>query len=314
MVILVTGATGRIGKNLIKALAKEKGRVRALVRNTEPMSSGNVDIVRGDILDRNSLDEAMYGVTTVFHLAAVVDYLAPKKQTYDVNVTGTKNVMEAAPGRKIIHMSSTSVYGSKQKQMPIDENTPTNPTDYYGQTKLMGEEIAREHGATILRSTDVYGPGFTEGFYEIIRMTQKGKMYLIGDGKNIIHYVYYKDLIDALLLAKDKGKRGEAYVIAGKESKTLVECLALIARHLNVHPPQKRISKPVAKALVLAKFFAAKSSGERPKIIPAYIDKLIASRLFSIEKAKQELGYSPKVGYEEGIAETVKDFLKRSTV
>ncbi len=315
MVILVTGANGRIGKHLIRSLAREKGKVRALVRNiNERMIAGNVELVKGDVLDPKSLEEAMYGVTTVFHLAAVVDYLATKKLTYDVNVTGTRNVMEAAPGRKLIHISSTSVYGNKQKQMPIDENTPTNPTDYYGQTKLMGEEIAKEHGAIILRPTDVYGPGFTEGFYEITRMVQKGEMHIIGHGKNIIHYTYYADLIEALLLAREKGKRGETYVIAGKESKTLEECLAIIARHLNVQPPQKRISKPIAKALILAKFFAAKSMGEKPKIIPAYIDKLTASRFFSIEKARQELGYNPKVGYEEGIAETVKDFLGKSTL
>ncbi len=240
-IILITGASGRVGKRLVKELCK-KEEVRVLIHENM-VDIENVETMYGDLLDKNSLEKALKDVDVVYHLAAVVDYLAPKELVFKANVLGTKNLVELAENKKIIYLSSTAVMGRKLKEMSANEETPPNPSNYYGWTKLQAEELIRKSRGIIIRSPDVFGPGFTEGYNLIISKLEDETFPMIGDGRNFIHWIHIDDLIQALVLAKENGKQGETYIVAGKEVKTLKELLGLLCKYLGVEPPKKQTSK-----------------------------------------------------------------------
>lgn len=312
--ILVTGATGRIGRHLALELIKRDKDVRILVQNKKNLVERgvipeNLEIVEGDITNIDSLRSAVDGVDTIFHLAGIVDYTAPKDLMYKVNVEGTKNLLEVSRGKKFIMMSSTSVNGNKLQKLPADETAPYNPSDFYGQTKMEAEVLALEHGAIVVRGTDVYGPGFHEGYFQIIKMIKEGKCIIIGNGQNKLQYLHVKDLINCLITVSEKGRNGEVYLVAGSEALTQEELYQMIARNLKVEPPKKHM--PVFLVKLIASFmgFRAKTSGKKPKLLPAYVDKLSADRTFDLSKLAKELDFEPKVRYEQGIREVVKEFL-----
>lgn len=314
--ILITGGTGRIGKHLAERLLEEGESVRVLAQEksaaSEELERKGAEIFFGDLLDEKSLEIALQEVEIVYHLAAVVDYLAPKKLMRNVNVEGTKNLMEICKTmgmKKIIYLSSTAVYGKKYEN-PATEETPCKPSNFYGKTKMEAEKIVLEAGGIILRSADVYFPGFVEGYHSVFSMLEKGKMRIIGSGRNRIQYVYIDDLIDALLLSRKKGRAGETYNIAGGEILTQEELYGLACKHLGVEPPRKHIGTAAIKFLLGIDGIISKLKRKKPKMISEYVDKIAADRTFSIEKARNELGFRPKTGYEEGLKKTIEYYLK----
>jgi nucleoside-diphosphate-sugar epimerase len=267
MTILVTGGTGRIGKHLVNAL-KKKNKVRVLVKKTTRIRGAKT--VKGNILDKKSLEKALEGVDTIYHLAAVVDYLTPKDIMHKVNVVGTKNLLEVSKGR-FIYLGTTGVLGKKLPYLPADENTPYNPDNYYDYTKMEAEKEVLAHEGIVLRATDVYGPGFKEGYSTVISKIDNGTMKIIGHGNNLIQYTHVNDLIQGLLLAKNKGRKNEIYHIAGNEIKTQRELYEITAKYLGVPAPTKIISKKLALLYAKMEVMKHKRKGTRPKIIPEYI-------------------------------------------
>lgn len=308
--ILVTGGTGHVGSPLVKALVKQGARVRIISLDRNAKIKG-AEIIYGDILNDEAVKKAMEGVDTVYHLAAIVDYgPSPKKLMYDVNVNGTKNILKYSEGKKLIYLSTTSVYGRKMKENPANENTPYNPDSYYGKTKEIAEKLVLDGSGIVLRSPVIYGPGFTAGFDVSLAQMQKGKMPIIGDGSNRIQWIHISDLIQALLLARDKGKPGEKYLVSGSDTKTQKELSEMTARYLGVEPPKKKVSAFLAYSMASYSSFSAKLKGKKPKLLPEHIARITSDRTFDISKAKRELGFSPKVGYEQGIKEIVNLYLR----
>jgi nucleoside-diphosphate-sugar epimerase len=307
--ILITGANGRIGKKLVARLLKDGEKVRAFVRKAGRKRK-NLEFFEGDICDAKSLKMAMKDVKAVYHLAAIVDYTKSKKEMMAANVLGTKNILEAAGKRKVIHMSSTAVMGKKLQKIPADEKTYCKPTNIYGQTKLEAEKLAISKDAVVIRSADVYGKEFKEGFFQIIDSLKRKKLLIVGNGKNQLQFVHISDLIDALILAKDKGKRGRIYIITGKDIVTQEELITLTCKLLRISAPDKKIPLELAKFLARVKGIQSKVKKKKPVVLEEYIDKLAANRVFNIERAREELGYDPKIKYEIGIKEVVDEFKK----
>jgi len=300
MLLLVTGATGRIGRHLVNALLKSDEKIRVFIRD-RMTEFENVEIFYGDLIDKEALKKAVDGVDIVFHLAAIVDYSAPEDQMYQVNVMGTKNILEVFKGKKFIYLSSAAVLGKKPK-IPADENTSYKPSNFYGKTKMEAEKFVRENNGIIVRSSDVYGPGFEEGFYYMFDKLESGKMPVFGDGKNIIQYVHVNDLVQALILAKEHGKQKEIYTIAGKDMKTQRELYEMACKYLGVPFMEKHVSAGMAKFL--------SSLRREPKFLKEYIDKLSSNRTFDLTKARNELGFEPQIDYEKGISEMVENYRK----
>lgn len=311
MVDLITGASGRIGRHLIPALLKSGDKVKVLVKENM-VENENVEIFYGDLLDKESLEKAVKNVDTVFHLASLTDYLASKEEMYKVNVIGTKNLLEVSKGKKFIYLSSTAVMGNKFKELPVDEKTACNPSNYYGKTKLEAEKLVLDAGGIVIRSPDVFGSGFAEGYDFVLSGLEKGVMPIIGDGKNFIQWIHVSDLVQALILAKVLGKPSQVYIVAGKEFKTLKELWDLLCKNLGVETPKKHSSGFFAKARAHSNVLKGKISKVRPELIPEYIDKITSNKTFDLTKAKTDLGFDPQVGYEESAKEIVEDFKSRS--
>jgi nucleoside-diphosphate-sugar epimerase len=311
--ILVTGATGHIGSRLVEALLKHNEKVRILATE-DHCDIKNVEVVHGNLLDIDSLKIALDKVDVIYHLAAIVDYgPAPRDMVYEVNVNGTKNMLEISKAKKFIYLSTTSVYGKHMKENPATEKTPYHPENFYGETKMIAEKMVIEKHGIVLRSPVIYGPGFNEGFGVVVSQIEKGKMRIVGKGDNPIQWIHISDLIQALVLAKDKGMPGEVYLVAGGEAKTQEELFGLLAKYLKVAPPSKRVSKLLANTMTYYMMLKSKATGKKPKLLPEHIQRITSNKLFDITKAKRELGFRPLVGYEQGAKEIVEEHLAKSS-
>ncbi len=307
--ILVTGATGRVGRHLVEALVNRGEEVRILARN--PAEIQRAEVFRADLFDITLLREAVVGVDVIYHLAANVDYLASKDELFRDNVVGTKNLLDVSQNRRFIFLSSTAAMGKKLEKIPADETTPCKPSDFYGRTKLEAENLVRKKGGIVIRSADIAGPGFMEGYdYVISRMVQ-GRLKIPGKGTNLIQWVHVADLVAGLLLAKENGELGEVYILTGKEARTLNECLALLAKYLNVEPPRKHIPKTFAIAAANYQTWKMKRRKQEPRPFKEYIEKMTANRSFNITKAKTQLGYQPIITYEEIAKQTLNEYKKQ---
>jgi len=314
MVILVTGGCGRIGKPLVKRLLKNGEKVKILMCKPKKIREHkNLEVFYGNILNEKSLEKAMDNVDIVYHLAAILDYTAPKKMMREINVEGTRNLIEAAHGKRIIFMSSTAVMGKKLQKIPANEKTYCKPTNIYGQTKLDAERLVAKIGGIIIRAPPVYGKGFEKGYFDIFDQIKRGDMYIIGDGKNRIHHIHVNDLIDALILAKDNGRTGETYIVAGDDVRTQEEVLRITAEKLGLEFIRKQISLDVAKFLAKVKNIKSQVDGREKLPIDEYIDVLASDRVFDISKAKRELKFDPKIHYDQGLNEVLEAYKKKKS-
>ena len=297
--ILITGATGRVGRHLVNSLIRGTEKVRILVRD-KMTEFENVEVFYGDIQDKEAVQKAVEGVDIVFHLAAVVDPKANRDIIYDVNVTGTKNILESFKGVKFIYLSSSDVLGKNVKE-PINEDTPYNPANSYAKTKMEAEKLVRANGGITVRAPEALVPKLTE-YDHVYSKLLEGKMPVIGDGKNFLDFIHISDLINALIMAKERGRSGDIYNVSAKDFKTQNEFLQIVSKYLNVEPPKKHVSAFSAKmSSVLG------GSG----LTSEYIDKIVRNRTYDLTKAKNELGFEPKVDMDACIKEMTEDFLNR---
>jgi nucleoside-diphosphate-sugar epimerase len=314
MLALVTGASGFIGGRLAERLATEEGvHVRALVRNTRKavrLGKLPVEIVQGDLLDQQSLSRAVEGCDLVFHCAALVRETGIKKEFYQTNVEGTKNILEAAVHagiKKFIHMSSVAVYGLNPPD-GTDEKTPYQPCgNLYCDTKIASEEIVwayhreRKLPVVVIRPTNVYGPHSNPWTLRPVKLINSGQMMLINDGTGLCNYVYIDNLIDATLLATKRDESvGHAYIITDGVAipwKEFFGCYAQMAGK----PHMRSVPEVLGKLVALGMELTSKFTGKQPKITRQAVGFLTRKARFSIDKARRELGYQPRLSLKEGM-------------
>lgn len=306
-ITLVTGASGHLGPALVRKLVGRGDAVRALVR-TGDLDVAGVEVLRGDILDADTVRAAVKDVSLVYHLAAVVDYApAPRNLLYNVNVLGTKNLLDNFTGR-VIYQSTSSVYGYSMKENPATPTTPYNPSTDYGRTKMEAEQLVLKRGGIVIRAPVIFGEGFNEPFNGLLRQIQKGSMVIIGPGNNHLQWVCVDDLVDALVLAGEKGNSGQVYLVATKQPTTQEELYTLLAGLLKVPPPHKHISIPAITVLAHLEEIKSGITGKPSRVKPEYIQRLASDRQFDISKAEKELGFHPKVNYEQWAKDLVSEY------
>jgi nucleoside-diphosphate-sugar epimerase len=295
--VLVTGGCGRIGRQLVRSLREKGDRITVI-----DFKHGDVEGVKyitapiGEITDLGKVD-------IVYHLAASINYGLSKEELSKRNVLPTAQLLGLCQEcKQFIFMSTTSVYGESEEA--IDEEAETNPYSNYGWSKLQAERIVRTSGVpyTILRSSQVYGPNFEEGYNKVLRKIQEGAMKILGDGTNYIPLVHVNDLIDALLLVRNKKPAlNQVFNVDGGYHKTQEEFMNLAAKMLGVEPPSSHIH-PLLAGMV------ARLTGKGGDIVE-YMDKLTKNREISIEKIRN-IGFRPGVDLEKGIMEVVDSFRK----
>ncbi|MFC1862368.1 NAD-dependent epimerase/dehydratase family protein [Thermodesulfobacteriota bacterium] len=316
---LITGATGFIGPHLIKKLVSMEHECRCLVRSkskTELLRELDVDIVEGDITNAESLEGISDGVDCIFHMATLghLSNFKVTEATFNkVNVQGTINVMQEAIKagvQRVIHCSSVAAMGICS-EVPATEESDCRPHHSYGRSKHTAEkEVIRmvsEQGlpAVIVRFSMVYGPGDWRDMLKLTRMTKKGLFPKVGNRPKLTPLIHVDDAIKGLLLAAEKGRVGEVYLIANQESMPFDEIRKILQKALGV----KRLPLYVPEWMALSMAsFSEKIFPLIGKVSPVSrknIESTLADRVFSIDKAKRELGFEPGIEPHEGLRETV---------
>lgn len=305
----VTGGSGFIGSHLIDALLKKGWDVRALVHRGEILQEGKIETLRGDICDRAALENGLKGADILFHLASALgSSVIGRDEFFRINALGTEAVLEAARDsavKRVIHLSSAGVLGAVRKDDLAAEDYPPNPLQVYDRSKLEGEKTALRfagHGMDIvvIRPGWAYGPRDRRTFKLIKAICQK-KFIMATKGEARQTPVYIEDLGRGILLAAEKGKKGEIYHLAGDEIFTAREIVRAIASSCGRRIPRFRLTLFSARlaALALEKMYSPLR--REPPLNRAKLSFFLHSKPLSIQKAKRELGFSPEVNFGRGM-------------
>ncbi|MCE7740619.1 MAG: NAD-dependent epimerase/dehydratase family protein [Candidatus Heimdallarchaeota archaeon] len=326
MSILITGITGFLGTNLVKEIRKRypDERISALVlpsekEKCETLNKYEIELFFGNLDSKESLVGCLDDVESVFHLAAVVDDLAPLPSFYRINHIGTKNLLDEfirAGSKKFIYMSTLGVYGFKFPDYPIDESFRVDLIPGYRESKYLGEQevfkFAEEFGfkASALRPPIIFGPGdhWAPTVFNLIESNRK--IPFISKGKVIFSYSYVEDVVEALIKmeAVDKA-RGEifnhtSFILTRRE---LFETAAKICKtKLNSFNLNYNIA-------MLIGFFGElqwKLFKKKPLLDRYRVNQMGKTRIVNTEKIESILGVTSKKTFEEALTETYNWYLK----
>jgi farnesol dehydrogenase len=321
MNFFVTGATGFIGSALVNKLAGSSHKVHALVRSqskTFLIKHPKVRLFKGDLLDPHSIHRAMKGCQYVFHTAAMTKIWTKNPKLYhDINITGTKNIMDSALSlgiKKVVVTSTAGVFGPSGNHA-VHEKTVRKTSFFteYEKTKAKADSLALNYAkkgmnVVIVSPTRVYGPGLVEesnSLTKIIKLSVDGRWPIIpGDGKTTGNYVYIDDVIQGHILAMKRGLSGEIYILGGENisyndffgllKKISQKSYALFHLPIFIMMKASKIMKFLADAFHLYPF-----------ITPGMVKKLTQNGSVSSKKASLELGYNPTC-LEKGIEKSLK--------
>jgi dihydroflavonol-4-reductase len=319
-IVLVTGASGFVGSAVARKLAERGFKVRALVRPSSPrgnFADFDCELVEGDLRDPASLRPAMKDARFLFHVAADYRLWAPDpEEIVRNNLTGTRGVMEAALDagvQRIVYTSSVATLSLKDG--PSDESRPLTPEGAIGaykRSKVVAErEVERlvaERGlpAVIVNPSTPIGPRDIKPTPtgRIIVEAATGKMPAFVDtGLNLAHV---DDVAEGHLLAFDKGRIGERYVLGGQDA-TLREMLAVIAELSNRKPPTVALPLGPLFPLAHAAEAVAKLTGKEPFLTADALRMSRYKMFFSSAKAERELGYRARP-YRMALADAIAWF------
>jgi nucleoside-diphosphate-sugar epimerase len=318
MNILITGATGFIGRHLAGALSNSYA-VRCLVRKTSDVTTlrdSNVDIAYGDLLIKESLGPALDRIDLVYHLAGEV-YSRHKQDYYKGNVLATHNLLEACEGKgtkKVIFLSSISVYKPATKGTLLTEESECEPMTIYGKTKLEAEGLFERCNIpwVIVRAPIIYGPHQPPVLNRLfLDAINKRKIYTVGKEDNPRSLSFIGNLVDGLMLLANKpDTNGKIYILSDHSPYTINEIItatcSVIGQKIEViHLPNilGNISWQINNLV--------------GKLFNLYFVELYAMKTMQlhwecdITKAKREIGYDPNVTLEMGIKSTI-DWIKNN--
>jgi len=304
--VLVTGGAGFIGPHIVDRLIKRGDVVRVfdnlstgdLSNIARYISTGAVELVRGDVRDLAAVKGAAEGCELIYHLAAqssVPKSTEDPQADMEINVGGTHNVLMAAKeqGSKVVFASSSVVYGRSVK-VPTPEGAPLLPFSFYGVSKTAAENYCRTYSelfgvpTVILRLFNIYGPGTNKGLMiDLYRklMRDPKRLEVLGSGNQKKDYLYIDDTVDAFIMAPERSPcRGEAYNIGLGESYTVFEVAEMMFGMLGLHGVQVHAQGGVSWR------------GDVELTQP------------SVLKAELEMGWKAKGGIRDGLAMTLNWF------
>lgn len=316
--ILVTGGTGFTGSHLVRRLIKDGHTVRVVDNQKgyfyDEIAALGADITIGSVTDKDLMFKLVEGVDIVQHMAAAFRRVdLPKSVYWDVNVNGTKYLLEAAEKfgiERFVYTSTCGVHGDVENP-PAAETAPIAPADYYQYTKWEGEKVAHEFmergnlDIAILRPAAIYGPGDPERWVMLFKRTVPGRFFMLGSGNVTYHPLYISNLVDALVLAQEKPEAvGQTYLIADEKYYKLNDLVKEVARVLNVDVKITHIPFWPVWAVAGLVELGSKIINISPPIFRRRVDWFRQNRAFDIGKAKRELGYEAKVDLFTGLSET----------
>jgi nucleoside-diphosphate-sugar epimerase len=321
MKVFVTGATGFIGGTVARQLRERGDEVLCLVRSPEKaakLTEIGCQTVAGDLGDREALRTGMAGCDAVIHAAAMYEVGIPESQhpgMREANVVGTENVLGAAKETgvpKIVYVSTCGAFGNTHHQI-VDESYEhpcEDFTSYYEQTKVEAHKVAKRMMAeglpcTIVQPGGVYGPGDTSQLADLLDQFLDGKMPLIPFPELGICLAHVEDTAGGIVLALDKGRAGETYVIAGPPT-TMREAIGVVAGVSGRKAPKHAVPTALMKAMTPIGPLVGKLMGQPPNLRELITSADNVTFWATNEKAARELGFDPR-GIEEGIRQTLTE-------
>ena len=318
---LVTGATGFIGAHIVRALLGRGERVRCLVRPSSSRSNITglpVDVVTGDLIDRDSLRRAMRGVDTLYHCAADYRLWAREpREIYATNVEGTQNILDAARDagvRRIVYTSSVATIGLDPDGGAADERRIAGDDDlvgHYKKSKAEAERLVLSAAAAGLPAV-IVNPSTPVGELDV-KPTPTGQIIVdflcgkmpayVDTGLNVIDV---RDVAAGHLLAADHGTPGQRYIL-GNSNLTLKELLDMLARVSGLPAARLQLPHWIPMTIGAACTAAAALTGRAPRVV---LDAVRMSRhrmFFDASKAVEELGL-PQHPIEDALARAVQWF------
>jgi dihydroflavonol-4-reductase len=323
MQIAVTGATGHIGANLVRALVERGDQVRVLIHADERALEGvAVERIRADVRDLPSLKPAFEGVDLVFHLAARIS-IAPgdEAEVKSVNVGGTGNVIEAclaAKVKRLVHFSSIHAFSPEPRDGTVDEERPLATGSWlpYDRSKAEGElrvkdGIARGLDAVVVNPTAVLGPYDyrPSPLGSVLLDLYRRKLPGLVDGG--FDWVDVRDVVAGALAAAERGRTGEKYLLSGAR-RTILDLARTVEEVTGVRPPRLVTPMWLARGVVPFALGWARLRGQPPRFTAESLHALRNHQSVSHDKATRELGYTPRP-LKETIAATF-DWFKQANV
>ena len=324
-VCLLTGASGFIGGHLAERLVKDGYQVRCLVRpssDTSLLEGLEVEIAEGDLTSSRSLERAVAGCTYVLHCGALVSDWAGAKEIAAINVEGTRNLLHAsvrASVERFVHFSTTDVYGYPGGAAVNESFNGTGFSNWYSQTKRAAEaEVRSARGieTVVLRPATVYGPRSKEVVGEIARAMRNGNMLLIDRGRAVAGLCYVDNLVDAALLAlRHEAAAGHAFNATDGLPVTWREFTEGLAEGLGCKPARWSMPYWMASGIGFSLehgyrlLHRTTKLTTQPLLSRQAVHVLGRNQDFSNQKARDVLGWEPRVDYAAGLAATL-DWLK----
>lgn len=314
MKVLITGATGLLGGHLIQALQQRGEQIRALVlpiENAETLRAQGVEVVKGDVTDATTLAPAVRDREIIFHLAGMMGVNRPLEAYRQVNVTGSENLYQAAQAagvRRFVHTSSHNVYGLGYGRFLTEEDPLRPDPDPYSLSKAEGDRLIRRLRLTskmetvVIRPGTFFGPGDRLHFGRIAQRMKNGKGLIVGRGDNALPFCYVTDVVQGFMLAAyHPNAPGNVYNISNDRPLTQEEMFNAIADAVEGTRPTLHLPYWAIYYGSMVTEKVAALTHTRPLVTRLGAMMFGTDNRHSVEKARRELGYEPKVEIREGI-------------
>jgi nucleoside-diphosphate-sugar epimerase len=322
--VLVTGGGGFLGKAIVARLVARGELVRILQRSpSSNLAALGVECHAGNITDADAVDRAVAGCESVIHTAAKAGVWGRRREYQQVNVDGTKNVIDACRRHgipRLVYTSSPSVVFDGRDENGIDERTPyaRRFLAAYPKTKAQAEQLVLAANcnslATVaLRPHLIWGPGDPHLVPRIVERAKAGRRVLVGDGANLVDSTYIDNAADAHVLALDRlladaPCAGRAYFISNGEPLAMADLLAKICAAAGVAGPKRRIGRKTAYAVGAALEWTYRLLRRKtePPLTRFVAQQLATAHWFNLTAARRDLGYEPKVSVAVGMQQLSK--------
>ncbi len=329
MKVLITGGTGFLGKALASHLTSLQYNVCAIGRNEKignELKKQEINFIKLDIADGKKVLELESNFDYIFHCAALTSPYGKYQDFYQANVLGTKNIIDLAQKcnlKRFIHVSSTSIYMSKEHRLNIQEedSLPKKALTHYAATKILAEkevDFAYGQGLPVItiRPQAIFGPGDQVILPRIIKVARKGVFPVIGDGKQLIDLTYVDNVVEALLccMSSPLNTIGQKYNITNGQPQELAGFLLKILNKFGYKVRRKYVGFNKAYLIASAVEIIYKVMGLKtePPLSKYSVLALGKSRTLSIKKAENELGYRVKISIDEGIGKLTHWWLHKN--
>jgi nucleoside-diphosphate-sugar epimerase len=331
MKALVTGGGGFLGSHIAIRLHDRGDSVCVLGRKKYSALPSGIDSVQVDLRDREEVIQACENMDAVFHVGAMTGVWGRKKDFHEINVNGTKNIIEGCHRygvKKLIYTSSPSVVFNHNSLENVDETIPYADSFNceYPKSKAIAERLVinsnGERGLqTIsLRPHLIWGPGDPHLVPRIIESAKENRLVQVGDGNNKVDIIYIDNAVEGHIRACDslgieKNVAGKCYFLNDGEPVILWVWINNLLRRLNIPPVNKSISFSKAKVIggILEFAYTVFRLPGEPRMTRFVAEQLATSHYFDISRATRELKYKPLVNIEEGLNRLVESLVTRPT-